>query len=189
MQECVAESLANGSVQAGVSNIPDCQRMNRKPKLPPRMPPRDYVFGDVVSKMMKTHDPPLNNSQLADRAGININTVGDLLNGRFQPSLDTQNKVAAALDTTREDIMAEVQRLNAAPNVVPIRSGRGDREEDKDPELREALDLGRRIRKLDAIKRMSIAHLISGFEQDAERIKRLEELLAHRDDRNNHRKQ
>lgn len=152
------------------------------------MPPRDYVFGDVVSKLMKTHDPPMNNSQLADRAGLNLNTVGDLINGRYQPSMDTQNKVAAALSTTREEILAEVARLNTAANVVPIRTGRGDREEDKDPELREALDLGRRIRRLDPIKRQSITLQVSAFEQDVERIKHLEELLTAVHDRNSSRK-
>lgn len=145
-----------------------------------------WHFGDVVAKLLKKADPPMNQAELAERSGLNRNTIGNLIDNAFSPSPETQEKVAKGLGTTREAILAEVDRLNSPSNVVPMRSGR-DREEDKDPELKEALDLGRRIRRLDPLQRVAVNTFVASLEQANDRVRRVEELLAqaHPRERNN----
>src|SRR5438094_8318654 len=98
--------------------------MKHLPKLKAPMP--KYHFGTVVANLMLDHN--LNQSELAAKAGVDRNTVGNLLKG-IAPSVETQEKIAAALDETRDTILAEVERLNSAPNVIAIRSGK-DRDYD-----------------------------------------------------------
>jgi len=147
--------------------------------------PLRWHFGDVVSKLLKDHDPPMTQAELADRSGLNRNTIGNLIDNAFSPSPETQEKVARGLGTTREAILGEVDRINAS-NVVSIRSGR-DREEDKDHELKEALDLGRRIRRLGPMDRVALTTFVASLEQARNQVQRLEELLAqtHHRERNN----
>jgi transcriptional regulator with XRE-family HTH domain len=147
--------------------------------------PIRWHFGDVVAKLLKTHDPPLTQAELADRSGLNRNTVGNVIDNAFSPSPETQDKIARGLGTTREFIVGEVDRINSS-NVVSIRSGR-DREEDKDQELKEALDLGRRIRRLGPMDRVALTTFVASLEQAHRQVQRLEELLAqtHSRDRNN----
>lgn len=160
--------------------------MVKRSTLPPAMPPTALRvhFGDVVAMLLKKADPPMNQAELAERSGLNRNTIGNLIDNAFSPSPDTQEKVAKGLGTTREWILGEVDRLNSASNVVQMRSGR-DREEDRDPELKEALDIGRRIRRLDPMQRVTINTFVAALEQANDRVRRVEELLAHRNDRNN----
>jgi transcriptional regulator with XRE-family HTH domain len=160
--------------------------MGKRSTLLSQMPLR-WHFGDVVAKLLKTHDPPLTQAELADRSGLNRNTIGNLIDNAFSPSPETQEKVARGLGITRESILAEVDRINSQSNVVSIRSGR-DREEDKDHELKEALDLGRRIRHLGPMERVALSTFVASLEQARKQVQRLEELLAqtHTRERNNH---
>lgn len=129
----------------------------------PDMPSVRWHIGDVVQKLMD--QAGLKQATLADRSGVGRNTIGSLLGGDVSSDPATIEKVAIALGTSRMALEQYANRLNGEDNVLPMpRTNLKEREEDRDPEISEAVQYGRRIARLPRLARLVIFNTVQAFE-------------------------
>lgn len=131
----------------------------------PTVPPIKWHIGDVVLKLMEQAEPRITQTDLAIKTGLSRNTVGDLIRKAVESEKGTIEAIADYFKTSRNALDQEVARLNGEGNVVSIvRRDQKEREEDRDPDLDEAIQYGKRIARLPRIARLAIFNTVQAFE-------------------------
>lgn len=129
------------------------------------MPIVVWHVGNVIQKLMDDAQPRITQTKLAELTGLARNTISDLIRNASEAEQGTIERVADALNTTRGALMGMVDRLNGEDNVLPMpRREQREREEDRDTDVAEALQYGKRLAKLPRIARLAIFNTIQAFE-------------------------
>lgn len=131
----------------------------------PPVPPIKWHIGDLVLKLMDQAEPRITQTDLANKTGLSRNTIGDLVHKNVDSGKGTIEAIADYFKTSRNALEQEVARLNGEGNVISItRRDQKERAEDRDPELDEAVQYGKRIARLPRIARLAIFNTIQAFE-------------------------
>lgn len=122
----------------------------------------EFHRGDALLKLLSRSG--LTRRQLAKRAGLRPNTITNLLNNNVESEMDTLRRVCEELKTSLVDVDDLVAQMNGRPKVVALSRSRDEREEDRDPQKREAQQYVQRIVSLPIQARLLVYNLVAVLE-------------------------